>query len=244
MARSGSMWSFNVTRELFRAAGYRVLPERVPRRKDKDAVTEQALSDNDVDAIWVLKTHEIVQRDLPQCRFICTHRDLRDALVSFKNFMQCSFDNAVQAMISAARVSDCYRELGGDRVLHLDYTDIIRHPDEIVRRIGAFCSIDPGNAARADIVTRFSKANVRRLIAETETDIVARLRANSDVDNDEIVSLVNGRTRVMDLATGFQGGHVTDYRDGDWRQILTAEQRRLVQATFGDWLARNGYPEE
>lgn len=142
------MWAFNVTRELFRAAGFRVFPARVSRHRDRRSVTEQALADRDADAIWVLKTHNITERDLPRCRFVCTHRDLRDTLVSYKHFMQCSFEHAMQAMIYAAWIIDCYWELSDDSALHLDYTEITRHPDEIVRRIGAFCRIDPSQAAR------------------------------------------------------------------------------------------------
>jgi hypothetical protein len=46
----------------------------------------------------------------------------------------------------------------------------------------------------------------------------------------------------MDRSTGFQSGHVSDYRDGDWRRHLSREQILAMDAAFGDWIARHGYP--
>lgn len=44
MARSGSMWTYNVSRELLSASGMTVLPEKIPQ--DANTILEQ-LSDPD-----------------------------------------------------------------------------------------------------------------------------------------------------------------------------------------------------
>jgi hypothetical protein len=36
--------------------------------------------------------------------------------------------------------------------------------------------------------------------------------------------------RAFDTDTGFQSGHVSNYREGDWKRILSAKQKFRLEA--------------
>ena len=106
--RTGSMWLFNVTREIFRIAGRQVEPEVTPQSDEKmiQQATQFAFSSQDPTKVWVLKVHTILKPDLPRSKVITTHRDLRDVLVSFKEFMKTSFDNSLGCARSLVKYTE------------------------------------------------------------------------------------------------------------------------------------------
>jgi hypothetical protein len=244
MARSGSMWTFNVARAVCRAAGKKVLPDLVPKSDaDMVAFANQAMVDHDTNKIWVVKVHSFIEREAPLSKFVNTQRDLRDALVSFMRFMLCDFDRALLAMVDAAELTEYYEDLEPRLILRLRYEDIVERPLGVARDIANFCEVELSDAEVAKIVRHFEKSEVKRLIRDKEDDIKRRVEAGEAVLESEIVPqrFRNNVVRAFDLRTGFQSGHISGYRDGSWRQLLTAEQQKRMHGLLGDWLRRHGY---
>ena len=248
MPRSGSTWVHNVTRAAFRATGWQVFPSQVPQDpNDMYAQADQALVDTDPNRIWVLKVHRYLRPDAPLSKFINTHRDLRDALVSFMRFMESDFEQALRAMIESAEKTDhYYRHFSPDSILHLRYTDITNRPFEVVRTISGFCDVGLTKTEIGNIVTRFDRVNVERLIHDKEVDLERRARNGEPIARTEFVPQRFRRdmVRVFDPATGFQSGHLSGYRDGDWRKLLTADQQEQIYVYLGEWLQRYGYTDK
>ena len=242
MPRSGSMWAFNVARALLQAAGREVHPAQVP--KDDSQMmrcAREGLADADPRRIWVLKVHDRIPPDFERSRFVVTRRDLRDALVSYMRFLRCDFPRAFEMIAAAPEFYDTYDRAGPERVLQLDYGQIVGAPAAAAARIADFLAPSVEESARDRIVERFSKANVQRLVRSTEQSLEHRHRAGEEISRDEIVLAVDGSVRAFDRATGFQSGHVSDYRDGDWRHLLSPAQQSLIHDSFGDWLRAHGY---
>ena len=245
MPRSGSMWAFNVTRELVKAAGCRAVPERIPQ--DSEAMVSRAIAtiqDPDPLNIAVVKIHDRLRVPPPASRFIVTHRDLRDALVSWQRFMQSDFDTALKAMSGGAKVCDHYHGFPADVTLHVKYEDIRDRAPEVIRDIGGFLGLAPSETEVDDIHERFRKKNVANRIMATVEGIKARRAKGETIAKDEFVRIGSGNIRTFDVTSGFQSGHVSGYRDGDWRNLLSAEEKSRIRETLGNWLARNGYPPE
>jgi hypothetical protein len=243
MARAGSMWTHNVIREALEQAGYRVLPEQVPwNNEDKLRIfLDAALPDQDPANVYVLKTHKLLTPDMPRTYFISTVRDLRDALMSWKRFMNADFDAALQAAEGMAKTCDHYLSFPENKHTRIRYVDIIQAPaatlTDLCRQLGLTLS-----AAQIDgIVAKHSKANVARRIAAKEQDYKGQLRKGFKTDDIETIAGYNDSIRLYDKATGFQSGHVSDYQDGDWRNILSAEQIDKMHERLGPWLERNGF---
>jgi hypothetical protein len=93
----------------------------------------------------------------------------------------------------------------------------------------------------ANAVTAFERDKVRLRIEALASD-AERRRASGDVNSaDALILHPDGTMRFCDPQTGFQSDHISDYRKGDRRILLTPDQQRRLDQTIGDWLALHGY---
>lgn len=228
MPRTGSMWCMNVTRALLAAAGRTVLPARIPADPQKMAAHGvEALADDEPTRVWVLKTHALVES--PRSLFISPRRDPRDAMISYMRFMGVDFETALQAALSWKEICDFYDRLPAEIRLQVDYGEITRTPAAVAGRIAAFLGLQlPAGEVEA-IVASFSKEKVAGLIRETEQRVRTHIVAHDPAAREEVTRMPNGGFRAFDPNTGFQSRHVSAYRDGDWRRILSSEQRRRIE---------------
>jgi hypothetical protein len=174
-------------------------------------------------------------------RFISTFRDPRDAVVSFMRFTRYGFEQALAESTIWTMLCDHYRAFPPDLSLCLDYGKIVTEPMDVASGISMFLGLDlaPNNIAR--IVEEFERENVRRRIETMRSDFEQR-RAAGDLDiAGAQIPNADGTVRIWDPQTGFQSDHVSDYRAGDWRILLTDQQKERLDQTIGDWLARHGY---
>lgn len=230
--RTGSMWTFNVVRDLLRGAGRAVRPEVVPHADaEMEAIGRAAIVVGD--GVAVLKVHSRIPADLPHSFYLVTRRDLRDSLVSFMRFTHCDFDGGLRFLAGAVRLERHYGRFPADRSLQIEYGDIIARPEAVVRTIARRLGIEAGAFLAAEIVERYSKPNVEARLIERERLLRQKLDARQPLDVREFVPLPDHSLRAFDLATGFQSGHVSAYEEGDWRHILSPEQRAAVEGLIG-----------
>lgn len=248
MPRSGSMWVFNIARSVLGESGKEVLPKRVPNNTEgMFACADQAASDTDPNRVWVLKVHRRLPPDAPASKFINTRRDPRDALVSFMRFMACDFDTALKAMAESAETTEYYAtSFEPHSILRVNYDDIVRRPLTVVRDIAHFCNVQLEGDLATSIAKQFDRTSVQRLVERKEKELQRRAAAGEAIPWSELVPqrYRPDELRAFDLTTGFQTGHVSDYRDGDWRRLLSAEQQNRMHDVLGEWLRRNGYSVE
>ena len=241
MPRAGSMWTYNVTRRLLQADGNDVQPKFVPKSDKQVAeLARQAMRDPDPARIYIFKTHARIKSEFQHEKYITVVRDIRDALVSWMRFMHSDFDAALTAARDMITTVDYYKSFPRENILHLAYGNITSDPGKVCTEIIRFLSIDIPEADVKSIVDMFSKNTVIKSIAKKEQDISNNFQANEAVSEDEIIRNYDGSLRAYDSETGFQSGHVTRYRDGDWRNILTRDEQGRMNEALGDWLKKNG----
>jgi Sulfotransferase domain len=231
--RCASMWLFNVTRQIARAAGFRVLPTPVPQSdKAMFAAAEEGLRDHSSDRLWVLKVHSRVRSDRPRSRFILPRRDIRDVVVSYMRFMRCDFEFFLPYVAPAIALQRHFASFPPDRALFLDYADIVARPAAVAHAVAEFLGAPVEQESTDAIASELSKENVAQLIAAREQDLQYRDRAGLPIAPGEVVVLGPRNMRAFDTETGFQSGHVSNYRDGDWKNILTAAQQTRLAAAI------------
>lgn len=246
MPRAGSTWIFNVTREICRLAGYRPMPEEAAfALGDRfEAGFRRAVRDSRRRSAWVLKTHRHLA-DLPEgFRVITAIRDPRDVLVSFARFTRADWQHALVATLNAVKVARTRAELGRrSPLLEIVYPDIRDRPEAVVGRIATFLDLPvDGETARA-IAARFDRASVARRIREREQAVSAAMEAGRFPRAEELVRNFDRSFRVLDRATGFQSGHVSDYRDGDWRCCAPPAALAALHRALGPWLVEHGFAD-
>ena len=245
MPRSGSMWTYNVVRRLLNANRLEVFPEILPLKEaQKDRCFEEVIHDKNRNRICVLKTHRRISSDLPKTRYINTQRDIRDALMSYIRFMRCDFETGLNAAVGMTANCDHYGMFSEDIICRIEYYDILGRPASVVEDIGKFLGFSSSGETIQQIVADLSKNMVKKLIKVKENDIRSRLKGGKRFRETELIRNLDGTYRARDETTGFQGGHISDYQDGDWMYLLTMEQRRQVHRRLGQWLSAHGYPPD
>jgi hypothetical protein len=232
LPRTGSMWTTNVVRELVRQSGATVLPPTVIKSDEGSVAFGRAhLAGGDA-GVAVLKAH-VPPVASPAARCIVTQRDLRDVVVSMMRFQHLDFDEMAKALPSYVQCgkADYYYPAGPNRLVQ-QYATMLADPIGTIRTIARFLGLTVGEDAIAAIATKLSKENVRQRIADVEKALVARSQSGQAIDPADLVLMRNNRARAYDHETGFQTGHVSDYREGDWQQILTDEQKARIDAAI------------
>jgi hypothetical protein len=244
MARSASTWAFNVVRLLLHRRSRQVLPQSIIRpESDYIRIANDVASRAQTDRrpIWLFKTHLKLVGPMPGSILICTYRDPRDALVSFQRFMRCGFEAALAAAEEMTRTCDHYRDVRQVPRLDLEYRDITADPSGIIARIARHLRLRVTPAEIDELSRALAKPAVVRLIAANEAAIAALAASSEPIPSERYTMNADGTARVFDPVTGFQSGHVSDYRDGDWQFLLSAEQIRRMEERLGPWLAANGF---
>jgi len=244
--RVGSMWIFNVTRRMLRYSDYTVLPEKVPQSDSKmmQLARETAWRDPDPARIWVLKVHAQLQRNLPHSKIITCVRDPRDIIISFRRFMNTSFDHALKAASALISMTNAYRKYSPDLVFIARYEDIESCPVKLVLQLASFLNLDIPENAAYDITEEFSRGKVENLIHRKTVELDMKIMTRAPIDDREVVVISRDNFRAFDTNTGFQTGHVSSYKTGDWRIMLTEQEKMLANSTLGGWLQENGYPPD
>ncbi len=241
MSRAGSMWLFNVTRDLLREAGLRPLPESPSIDEESSPALARAhLEGGPADAVACLKSHEFLAADWPASRFLVPYRDVRAAASSFMRFMRCDFARALDAAKGMMEATDHYAGFDPAIALMLPYPEIESRPAAVVERVAGFLALPVGAAAARRIAERYAKARVLAIIERTNAGLQAKLDSGAPIGPDEVVPNADGSYRARDAETSFQSNHISGQED--WRQGLAPAQVDALDSLAGDWLARYGLP--
>ncbi len=246
MPRAGSTWVFNVARQICRMHGYRLQPEHAALALGDhfEASFRKAVRDPRRRSAWVLKTHRHLA-ELPQgFRMIATIRDPRDALLSFARFTRSDWRHALVATLNAVKLAEARRALAARHpVLEIAYPEIRDRPAAVVEKIAAFLGLPVERETAGDIAARFDRAAVAGRIAELEREQEAAMRAGRFPRSEELVKNFDHSLRLVDRHTGFQSGHVSDHRDGDWRSRVPPPVIAALHRAIGPWMIANGFAD-
>jgi hypothetical protein len=232
--RTGSMWTFNIVRDLVRSTGRQVLPDVVPHEDEAmEAIGKAGIAASD-EATYVLKLHIPISASLEKSCFVVTQRDPHDSLVSFMRFAKCDFDYGLRFLASAIRLDRHFATFPRDRTIVIAYTDIASRPATVISEIGRRLSIDVDPALANTLVERYSKTSVQARLVEREAQLKTKISNKQPVDLRDFVPSMDNSIRAFDTDTGFQSGHVSAYKDGEWRGILTPAQQWAVEKLIED----------
>ena len=244
MPRSGSMWVYNISRVLIRARGRIPVPENMPPddvRRIKQAFQIQREENED----YIIKTHIVLKPDLPGVKLIYTYRDVRDSMLSYMRFMHCEYNVGIKNLIANMQLTDYYFEKHAHNIIRIRYDDIITTPDKVIMKIGDFMDRSvPQNTAET-IADQFSRDNVKKIIKSLEKlseNQTGKSQDSEELKDYETANNIDGSFRIIDKKTRFQSNHITSKKEGEWRDVLSEEQKEEVMKVASDWLNKYGFP--
>lgn len=238
MLRAGSTWTFNVVRGIAARGGLTPLPALYPNN-DPTApeYADIALADDDPTHLWVFKSHQCMDPGIPGIRYLVPYRDPRDAVISWMRFEDRSFEEGMDFVRQSMEICEHYRAMLAARRQFVRYDRILSDPCLVIREISTFIGITLAEADPETIRDENSKDKVKTLIARKEAALVEKAKRRDPVHPKEITQTKTGRVRAMDDVTGYQSGHVSDYREGGWKDMLTDAQQARLNALCRDWYA-------
>ena len=124
--RTGSMWLFNVAREIFIIKKYNVFPAKIPKN-DKDFLeiyNSKSVNDNNKFNKYVFKVHSPMNSDLLNSKVLTTIRDPRDVCASYREFMKSDFESALTAAKGMIDFIKYYKPLDQGYLKFFKYEDI------------------------------------------------------------------------------------------------------------------------
>jgi hypothetical protein len=236
------MWAYNVTRTILNAGGYTVLPDKVPVQDSEIlSIARNATEKPLAGCIYCLKVDSLLIRPGSSSLIITTYRDIRDAMVSLMRFIHCDFDKAMEIANVMMKVADHYMSLPPEVCLKLRFDDIVNLPVEQVGKISSFLRIPLKNDKIEQIVAQWNRSSVQKLIGDIGAGVKNEAGPGQAANNVAAVYNHDGTVRVFDRSTGFQSGHVSMSKGGEWRGILTFRQKERLNLIAAEWLERYGF---
>lgn len=234
--RSGTVWAFNVFRELW-------TEKQVPfstRTMNGPREVEAGLMDLSPIDEAIAHFHEITpaverlaQHD--DVRPFFSYRDPRDVVVSLMGLHDVGFEEAVQMTVRAYQHFSKAVCLPG--IMLIPYNHIVEHPEAIIFQMATKLGILLDLQGVRDIAARTAIDRHRRIMNET--------RETPELSGSERVLTVPTGTRHVriDRLHYITDRHIQSGRNGRWREELELWQQQAVQERFAKLVALLGFDE-
>ena len=243
--RTGSMWVYNILREIVQLCRYDIIPKRIPKSdKEMLKIHKNNLDINNKKIISIIKVHTLLDKyQLKDAFIFMTKRDPRDSLISYMRFMKVKNWDIAHKLEHISGYIDSVKHLrntiNSQFFLEIDYKDITLRPINLIMKILNFLKIDLKEDQIIDISKKYSKDSVKKIIEKKDLNIKKKLAKNEKVSNNEVVIMSPDNIRTFDENTGFQSNHVSNYKDGDWNNILASDEIKEINSKFEAWIEFN-----
>lgn len=247
--RTGSMWTFNVTRSLLKASGKDILPkESDPLINENKVLNEAYTSEFGVNTVYCIKTHNFLNNDLPETKVIVNYRDVRDSMISYIRFMKLEkvdnfFEKAKEILSNHITDTNYYFEEHKNN-LKIKFNDILHNPISVIKDINNYLSLNVEEEQIFSIEGKFSKKNISKLIEKLEKVSVLSsgfFKDKSSIETYQKVRNRDGSYRVLDRKTNFQTNHITSKKDGEWVKYFNSQQREEINNLASEWLNKHNF---
>ena len=71
-----------------------------------------------------------------------------------------------------------------------------------------------------------------------------KTKKNLSIDQEKIVKLSNGYYRYVDSNTGFQSGHISKRNSGEWKNVFSPQEIKIIIEKLDTIAVELGYPSE
>ena len=237
--RTGSMWVFNVVKEILNFSKLNVLPMEVPQNDQKffEIYKNQSLSDKNVSNKYVFKVHKILKPGLPKSKILTTIRDPRDVCISFKEFMKTDFNTALKAARKLLEYEKIYRTYEKNYIKFLRYEDIENNPNKIILEIANYIGYEINSKIAEKISIKYNKNNIKKLIRNNDENLFMKIKNKEKINKSDIVYFSQDNYRSFDGKTGFQTNHISNRSTGDWEKKFSSEEIEIINLEFKDLIS-------
>ncbi len=243
--RTGSMWTTNIIREIFTENNLNVFPkDQIQSDKEiLDYYTSKAQLDKNPLNKFVLKIHGRLMILPPRSKVVVNIRNPYDVCASYKEFMKCDLDKSLTVASDLLNWLNYYQNLCKNIFL-VKYEDIENQKDELIKKLSEFCDVELSEIQIKNISLKYSKNKVKNLIKINDEEIEMKINKNEIVDTKKIVKFGNGFYRSFDINTGFQTGHISLRKSGEWKKVFSTQEVNVIIEKLDPTAVALGYSSE
>ena len=237
--RTGSMWLYNITKEILKLSKINVLPIEVPKSEQKffDIFEKQTLIDQNDTNKYVFKIHKILKPNLPRSKILTTIRDPRDICISFKEFMKTDFETALKAAKDLLEYEKIYKNYDKDYLKFFRYENIENKSIETILEVAKFIGYEINFKIAEEISLKYNKKEVKKLIKKNDENILSKIENKEDLDKSSILYFSKDNYRSFDTKTGFQTNHISNRNSGDWGKSFSSKEIEILNFEFKDFIS-------
>lgn len=238
--RTGGMWTYNIIREIFVNLKKDIIPLNIPNNDGEMLKYHFKNLSSDGDLISIIKIHKLIKKEYAnKTKIVINIRDPRDAAISYKRFMKLknySFQQAIKFIKKSIDLIQYYREnFNKDSLLEINFKDMVNNPRKIFPQLEKFLNLEINEKMVDKIVKKFSKKNVSEIIKRKEIYLKDLIKKKQKIDKLNLVILNKNNIRVFDEKTGFQTGHVSNYKEGNWQQNFSDKEILDINNKLKEW---------
>ena len=241
--RTGSMWLYNITREILKLYKLNVLPTIVPQsdQVSYELYKKQGLNDQNNSNMFVFKIHNILKPNLPRSKILTTIRDPRDICISFKEFMRTDFNTSLNATKTLLKYEKTYKTYDKNYLKFFRYEKFESKTTETILKIAEFIGQKISLENAEEISLKYSKNRIKKLTKTNDENLLSKISKKEIIDRSKIVYLSKKNYRSFDTKTGFQTNHVSNRNSGDWKKIFSQKEIDIINHEFKDFLNKYKY---
>ena len=241
--RTGSMWLYNVTKEILKFSKINVLPIKIPQFENNfiEIFKKQGLIDRNDANKYIFKVHQVLKPNLPRSKILTTIRDPRDICISFKEFMKTDFDTALKESKKLLNYEKIYKTYNKDYVKFVRYENIENKSIETILEIANFIGYEINYKDAEEISLKFNKKKVKKLIKKNDENLLSKIKNKEKIDQSNIVYFSNDNYRSFDTNTGFQTNHISNRNSGDWKKSFSSKEIEILNFEFKDFISEYKY---
>ena len=240
--RTGSMWTSNIIKEIFTTANYDTYPKNVIK-SDIDSLKffeTSIVKDQNKLNKYVLKIH-VKLATLPYRSKIVTNiRNPYDICASYHEFMKCDLERSISVAADLLNYLNHYKKLNNNIFL-IRYENIEKNPKLLIKQLAEYFEVSINDQQVNEIDNKFNKDAIIKLIKKNDNEMKIK---NQDVDQEKIIKLKNGHQRFFDITTGFQSGHISKRKTGEWKKNFSEKETKIIIKKLDQVAVDLGYISE
>ena len=244
--RTGGMWTYNVVREIFINLEKKIIPLNIPQDDDQMLDCHFINLKNRNDIISIIKIHKLIKKEYAnKTKILINIRDPRDAVISYKRFMKLknySFQQAINFIKNSINRIWHYREnFDKENLLEINFKDIVNNPRKIFFQLEKFLNLEINKKIVDQIIKKFSKKKISEMIKKKEIFIKKKIKKKQKIYKQNLLIFDKNNIRIFDEKTGFQTGHISNYKDGEWKQHFSNNEISIINNRFKKWFLSNNF---
>ena len=241
--RTGSMWTNNVTREIFNLKKFKALPisQLTSDEEWLNYYQHNVLFDNTQSNRYVLKIHGKLTKTPPRSKIVTTIRNPYDLCASYHQFMKSDLAKSITVAESIISFLDHYKNLSSE-ILIIKYEDIETQPEKLIKKLASYCELSLSDDEISLICNKYKKKEIKKII--DNNDLNAKQYDISKNNEFKVLHLKDGKKRTFDLKTGFQTGHISNRKTGEWRKVFSSQETQMIIQKLDKIAVELGYFSE